>query len=60
MLTYFGKRAVRSVATEIEFAEMLTPIGAIKNAKAQKKAPARPPREVQLLTMSRGSQRSSP
>lgn len=40
---YFGHRALRSVATLMEFAEMLTPIEANKKAKAQKKAATRPP-----------------
>lgn len=38
-----GRRAERSVATEMEFAEMLTPIEAIRKASAQKKAAALPP-----------------
>lgn len=43
MLIYLGRRAERSVATEMELAEMFTPIEAIKNAAAQKNAPALPP-----------------
>jgi hypothetical protein len=49
MLTYLGKRAVRSVATEMEFADMLTPIDAIKKAVAQKNAAARPPCSLFLV-----------
>jgi hypothetical protein len=42
MLMYFGRRAERSVATEIEFADMLTPMEAIRKASAQKNAAALP------------------
>jgi hypothetical protein len=38
-----GERAERSVATEMEFAEILTPIEAIRKAVAQKNAAALPP-----------------
>lgn len=38
-----GNRAVKSVATDIELAEILTPIDAIKKAVARKNAAARPP-----------------
>lgn len=38
-----GKRAERLVAMLMELAEMFTPMLAIKNAKAQKKAAALPP-----------------
>lgn len=55
MLMYLGKRAVRSVATDVEFAEILTPIEAIRKAVAQKNAAARPPFEVYPLTMRSGS-----
>jgi hypothetical protein len=34
MLMYFRRRAERSVAKEMEFAEMLTPIEAIRKARA--------------------------
>lgn len=40
---YLGRRAERSVATEMEFAEMLTPMLAIRKAVAQKNAAALPP-----------------
>ena len=40
---YLGSKADKSVATEMEFAEILTPIEAIRNASAQKKAAALPP-----------------
>jgi hypothetical protein len=46
MLMYFGRSAERSIATETEFAEMLTPIEAIRKARAQKKAAALPPWSV--------------
>ena len=39
---YLGSKADKSVATEMEFAEILTPIEAIRNASAQKKAAALP------------------
>lgn len=43
MLMYLGSRAERSFATEMEFADMLTPIEAIRKAVAQKNAAALPP-----------------
>lgn len=39
MLIYLGGNAVKHVATKMEFAEMLTPIEAIKKAAAQKTLP---------------------
>lgn len=43
MLMYFGRRAERSVATEIELAEIFTPMEAMRKARAQKNAAALPP-----------------
>lgn len=43
ILTYLGKSAERSFATEMELADMLMPMEAIKNARAQKNAAALPP-----------------
>jgi hypothetical protein len=46
---YFGKMVVRSTATEMLLAEMLMAMLAIRKARAQKKAAARPPRDVQSI-----------
>lgn len=43
MLTYLGKRTVRSLAAEMEFAVMLVPTCATYHEEAAKKAAARPP-----------------
>lgn len=43
MLTYFGKRTVKSLAAEIELAVMFVPTCAMYQAREAKNAAARPP-----------------
>jgi hypothetical protein len=62
ILIHFGRRTVRSLAAEIEFAVMLVPTWAMYHASAAKKAAHLPPGPLssQRAMMSSGFQRYSP
>lgn len=57
MLMYLGQKAMRSLAAEMEFAEMLIPIVTMIRPMAANAAAARPPEEpdaIQRLIISTG------